>query len=156
MSFLAIEQLENDTPIYQKIRLLRSTNLEAIRLNICKSGNLTDGIVSIEVLNAAHSLGTLNLSYEDINTVGTNFHGYIRFLPDTAISIRKLSSEPHIELTLKVTIVAHTNSDNAFISLVKEPYPFVDQYNISNNPNSPANLEIDVWYRPFGIELYTN
>lgn len=157
MSYLAIEQLENNVTVSQEIRLLKSTNLEAIRLNLLKQGILTDGVLSIDIYDGINLLGSMSLSHSELNTVGTNFHGMIRFLPSTVIAIRKLPTQAYLTLTLNIRISSHTDSDSAFIGLIKEPNPIVEQYNLDNNPNlSDEDPALDIWYRPYGIEIYSN
>ena len=154
MSVLAIEQLENNVTVAQKIKLLKSTNLETLRLNMYKQGTLVDGVVTVEVYDGATLLGSMSHSCVDFNSIGPNFHGMVGFYPDNPIAIRKDPRVPYLELTFKVTVTSFTDSSTAFIGLVRNPEPPVGIYNQSLNPN-PALPETDVWYLPYGLELYT-
>jgi hypothetical protein len=155
MSYLAIEQLENEVSIEQKFKVTRSMNLEAVRLNMCKVGNLLNGTITVQILNNEILLGQMVSSCSELNTVGTNFHGMISFFSDSPIAIRKSPSKELLELTLRVTLSEHTDSDEAYLGLIRNPDPATPTYNPENNPN-PSDPAIDVWYLPFGLELYTN
>jgi hypothetical protein len=155
MSYLVIEQLENNVTFTQQIRLFKSTNLEALRLNMYKHGSLNNGTLSIGIYDGENLLGSMSLSYLELNTLGSYYHGMVRFLPLNAIAIRKNPKEPYIELDIKVTITGHINSSSAFIGLVKEPYPIIEQYNVLNKPKNSPGLAVDVWYHSIGMELYS-
>lgn len=155
MSYLAIEQLENNVPVIQQIRLFKGTNLEAIRLHMVKFGVLTDGIVTLGIYDGVSLLGSMSLSYQEFNTLDLYFHGMIRFLPSTAIALRKNFKDPYMVLDLKITFSDHTNSDEAFLGLVKEPYPTIELYNESSIPDSTTET-VRIWHLPYGIEIYSN
>lgn len=155
MSNFAVCQLENNDNIDINIRLLRPRNLASIRLKMVKYGELVDGDFTLQVVSEGSVLGQSVITYDMFNTVGATYaHGYFNFELENAVRVNVDRTTGYAELTLRLTISNHTNSDDVYMGLVKaHEFKVSDEYG-----EYPINADTDSlksWFSPYSIELIT-
>lgn len=146
MTILAASEISS-TPLVQTIRIFKSCNIEAIRLYVCKTGTALEGI-KLEIVNNGSVLATKNIKEIELNEIGKYYHGYLGFIFDSAIPIRKNPQDNYIELELRV-------SGTPNISLVRPPDNPNEQYNIELIPPE-ASLPERIWFSSFGVQIFSN
>ena len=154
MSHLAINQLSNNDQVDINVRFNESKTLYALRVKLYKHNVIPDGDFKITILDGATVLAESTLTYADFAQVtGTFAYGYFKF--DLPYSVRvNVGSVGYQDITFRMTVSNHTNSDNAFIALVKQhELKYITEF--GTYPVEASTLEEQSWYSPYGLELYT-
>lgn len=121
MTTLVTEQMYNDTPLEQEIRVYKSFYAKVIRFQIYKEGVLPDGILTLEIYDGVNLLSSKQITYEDINEITTSkyWHGYVSFEFDDAVFLSVNKIDNYKEYTLKLTLSDHTDSDEKYIGVCR-------------------------------------
>lgn len=146
MSTLLVDELFTSVIFEQRIRIMRSAQIGAIRLWIYKNGNLDNGDLRMQIYDGATLLKQVDISHTDINNavVLAYAHGYIRFDTD-GLSLNVGETEAHHEYILKFSMVNYTDNANKYIAVCREwdgPKYVTFDGPIENDSEDPAGLEI--------------
>lgn len=145
MSTLIIDELYEDVVFEQRIRILRSTQIDAIRLWIYKNGTLLTGNLRCEIYDDVTLLKTVDIPYTDINAAITlpYAHGYIRFdVGPLALNVNE--TESYHEYTLKFSMNDYNNDTARYLAVCREwdqrKYQVYDE--LGNDNEEPAGIEL--------------
>lgn len=151
MSYLVVDQLENDTPISTKLRFKKSMNIHAVRFYLLKYDTIPDGDLNVQFKIGSDVIGECNLTHTQINTIsGTYFHGYVKFDLVNEFRINLNTDVGYTEVDLVFTLSNHTDDPNNYIALVRNNDLFTDEFG-TRNLNNPDDI---MWENAYGMELY--
>ena len=155
---LATRPFYNNEPITQSIYITNNKIIDGVRFHLLKVGNLTDGVLTLDIKVNGSTVASKSRSYIDLNTLGINWHGLASFELQNPCNVKidPLQSELKIDFTF--TLSSYTNSDTLYLALVHETNPITDlRHDVSASyyPTYGEDAGIDVWNNPYGLELYT-
>lgn len=154
MSYLAVTPFDNDNlALSATQRITASTVITDVRAKMLKHGTISDGTLTLDILDGATVIGTSSITASEFESVGSTYaHGYFRFTLDSATAIN-LGSEAYKEITYRFTMSGHTVDASNYVGLIRQ---FDDPF-VSEHGTRPASVspEDDGWYNSYGIEVYT-
>ena len=154
MSNLVINQLENNDSLDIRVRFPKSKTIHTLRLKMLKHGVISDGEFKVEILDGSDVLATSTLGYADFSELATYAHGYFKFDLPYPVKVNASRITGYTEITLRVTVTGHTNSESNYIGLIKQhEYKFIDEFGVY--PVKATTASEKAWYAPYGVELYT-
>lgn len=145
MSFLMVDQLENNDVISFNMKLKKDMVITNIRLGIYKKGTITGNLTLRLKDLSGNVLVSKTLGTTDFASIYTYFHGKINF-EFTETLIKKQ------EITVEIELNDYTNSDTNYIALVKNPEPTETVFGVYTPSSIVAK---DIWLNPYAIEVYT-
>jgi hypothetical protein len=100
-----------NVPISQKFKIKSSLDIHSIRVHLYKTNLLTDGTVTIELIDEGVVLDTVSYDYNYLNlTMGNSYtHGFITCMRDIRIGGRQ-SGELEHEYEIKATFTGQENT----------------------------------------------
>jgi hypothetical protein len=158
MSTFATRNMSNNENIPFKIWFKDNRDFIGLRLHIVKVGVLTDGLLTINVTANSQTIATVTKTYQDINLLGTNWHGMLSLPFSAPVPIRIDPTIGQLEVTITATMSSHTDNSTKFIAIVHESDLTVPLVHIPANPYYPtygSDPASDVWHNSFGMEIYT-
>jgi hypothetical protein len=121
MSTLLIDELFDTVEFVQDIHILRSTQVDSIRVWIYKEGTLATGSLRLRIYDGATIVEQISIPYADLNAgiPGPYAHGYVRFdVGPLALNVNE--NETDRTYTFKIDMVGYVNDANNYIAVVRE------------------------------------
>lgn len=153
MSYLAITAFTADlTTISCTQRITSPAAFTAVRARMIKHGTISDGTLTLDILDGATVIGTSSITAAQFESIGGTYaHGYFTFELDSA-TVVNLKDTPYKEITYRFSMAGHTYDANNYIGLIRQfDDPFVDEHGVRPVSVSP---EDDGWFNPYGVEVY--
>ena len=153
MSYLAVTAFTSDLPsISATQRITSPATITVVRARMLKHGTISDGTLTLDILDGATVIGTASISASEFESVGGTYaYGYFSFPLDSATVINLIDT-PYKEITYRFTMAGHTYDTNNYIALIRQfDRPFVGEHGIRPVAVSP---EDDGWFNSYGIEVY--
>lgn len=153
MSYLAVTAFTADLPIIEADqRIEESVAITTIRARMIKHGTISDGTLTLDILDGATVIGTGSVTASEFESVGATYaYGYFNFELDgpTVINIQ---DTPYKEITYRFTMSGHTYDANNWVGLIRQfDRPYVGEFGARPASVSP---EDDGWFNSYGIEVY--
>lgn len=155
---LAINTLENNSPVTQKLFLNKTASILGVRIHLLKVGVLTDGKLQLRIKINSSTVLEIEKNFTELNQLGNYWHGLFAFPLASPLPINVLPKNGSTLIELEFKMFDHTNSNSNYVALVHSADPTtkikhnetLDYY--SSYGTSPSN---DIWNNPYGIEVYT-
>jgi hypothetical protein len=154
MSYLAVTPFDTANLVISATQRITSpVAITVVRANMLKHGTISDGTLTLDILDGATVIGTSTITAAEFETVGATYaHGYFSFPLDGATMIN-LQSEAYKEITYRFTMSGHTNDVNNYVGLIRQfDDPFVSEFGSRPTASTAAD---DGWFNPYGIEIYS-
>lgn len=154
MSLLVVNQLKNNEAVDINLRINKSKTIHAVRIKMLKHGTIADGVFKLEVMDGASVLDESALDMTKVAALGTYAQGYFKYELPYPIRINVSASSNYTEITFRISVSGHTDSDSTYLGLIKQhEFKYITEYGVYP---SPATMdEGRAWYSPYGLELYT-
>jgi len=160
---LVTKQIENDENYDQKIRVYKTMQLKNVRLHVYKQGTLTDGVLTLSILDGTTQIASKTVDYSLLNAITTNnyWHGFISFEFDDAVFLSTNPTDVYNEYTLRFTMSDHTDDSDIYVDIYRDyerwvsnslsDFKYVPMYGTETTDGITAEHGDEY---PLGIEIY--